>query len=138
MINLSKNSDTKKVFAETLNWFRRRGSVNIGVNKIRVFMTAMFIMLLPVYLQSTSDSNDDCECKGIKLHGKVKFVENFPDFTIKYVESFPDLKVKYVKAFPDNCGEWQIVENFPDFTVKVVESFPDFTVKVVESFPGTR
>lgn len=79
---------------------------------------------------------DSCFFNGIPLHGKVKFVESFPDIKIKFVTSFPDLKVKFVDHFPDDCGEWQIVESFPDFKVKVVESFPDIEVEVVESFPG--
>lgn len=84
----------------------------------------------------SSSELDSCFYNGIPLHGKVKFVESFPDFKIKFVNSFPDLKVKFVEHFPDDCGEWQVVESFPDFKVKIVESFPDFEVKVVESFPG--
>ena len=78
----------------------------------------------------------DCEYNGIKLHGKVQFVESFPDIKIQYVTSFPDIKVKFVSSFPDDCGEWQTVESFPDFKVQVVESFPDLKVKIVDSFPG--
>jgi hypothetical protein len=78
----------------------------------------------------------DCSFNGLPLHGKVQFVESFPDIKIQYVESFPDLKVKFVESFPDECGEWQIVESFPDIKVQVVTSFPDIKVKVVESFPG--
>ena len=78
----------------------------------------------------------DCYYKGIKLWGKVKFVESFPDIKIQYVESFPDIKVKFVSSFPDACGKWQVVESFPDFKVQVVNSFPDIKVKVVDSFPG--
>ena len=80
----------------------------------------------------------NCEYKGIKLHGKVKFVTSFPDIKIKYVTSFPDIKVKFVSSFPDDCGEWQEVESFPDFKVQVVESFPDLKVQKVSSFPGMR
>lgn len=71
-----------------------------------------------------------------KLHGKVKFVDSFPDYKIKVVTSFPDLKVKKVTSFPDDSGEWMIVDSFPDFTVQVVDSFPDFTIEYVDSFPG--
>lgn len=78
----------------------------------------------------------NCEYKGIKLYGKVQFVESFPDIKIKYVESFPDIKVKFVESFPDKCGEWQVVNSFPDFKVQIVSSFPDLKVKTVESFPG--
>jgi len=68
---------------------------------------------------------DSCYFEGIPLHGKVKFVESFPDF-----------KVKFVTSFPNDCGEWQVVESFPDFTIQVVESFPDIEIKPVNSFPG--
>lgn len=78
----------------------------------------------------------DCSWNGIALHGKVQFVESFPDIKIQLVESFPDIKVKLVESFPDDCGEWQPVESFPDFKVQIVESFPDLKVQYVESFPG--
>ncbi|BDD03295.1 hypothetical protein [Aureibacter tunicatorum] len=81
-------------------------------------------------------SSGDCEWNGIKLYGKVKFVDSFPDIKIKYVDSFPDIKVKFVNSFPDKCGKWQVVESFPDIKIQVVESFPDLKVKVVDSFPG--
>ena len=79
-----------------------------------------------------------CYYKGIKLWGKVQFVNSFPDIKIQYVESFPDLKVKFVNSFPDKCGLWQTVESFPDIKVQVVNSFPDIKIKVVESFPGVE
>jgi hypothetical protein len=78
----------------------------------------------------------DCTFNGIALHGKVQFVESFPDLKIQLVQSFPDIRVKLVESFPDNCGEWQVVESFPDFKVQVVESFPDLKVQYVDSFPG--
>ncbi len=80
--------------------------------------------------------HSECRWNGIELHGKVQFVESFPDIKIQIVESFPDLKVKLVESFPDDCGEWQVVESFPDFKVQVVESFPDLKIQYVESFPG--
>jgi hypothetical protein len=86
--------------------------------------------------KSHSDNLEVCEFKGIPLHGKVQFVENFPDIKIQYVSAFPDIKVKMVEHFPDECGEWQVVENFPDFKVQIVDAFPDLKVQVVEHFPG--
>ena len=80
--------------------------------------------------------NGACEYDGIKLYGKVEFVESFPDIKIQFVDSFADIKVKFVDSFPDDCGEWQKVESFPDFKVQVVESFPDLKVEEVSSFPG--
>lgn len=77
-----------------------------------------------------------CTYNGIKLYGKVKIVDAFPDIKVKVVESFPDLKVKVVDNWPNNCGEWQFVESFPDIKIQFVESFPDIKIKFVESFPG--
>jgi len=81
-------------------------------------------------------STGDCEWKGIKLYGKVQFVESFPDIKIQFVESFPDIKVEFVSSFPDKCGKWQEVSSFPDFKIQVVTSFPDIKVQKVTSFPG--
>ncbi len=80
----------------------------------------------------------DCEYKGIKLYGKVQFVESFPDIKIQFVESFPDIKVQFVESFPDKCGKWQSVNSFPDFKIQVVNSFPDLKVQKVTSFPGMK
>ncbi len=100
----------------------------------------LFIALAAATVSSPPSQDDpvkkDCTYKGFKLHGKIKFVDNFPDIKIKIVENFPDLKVKLVQDFPYECGEWQIVENFPDIKVQVVENFPDIKVKFVENFPG--
>lgn len=78
----------------------------------------------------------DCTWNGISLHGKVQFVDAFPDIKIQWVDAFPDLKVKWVTAFPDDCGEWQEVTAFPDFKVQVVTAFPDVKVQEVTAFPG--
>ena len=102
-----------------------------------------YLILALAFMESTAVSapdnkisKKDCTYKDMKLYGKIKFVENFPDLKIKFVENFPDLKVKIVQNFPDECGKWQIVENFPDLKVQVVENFPDITIKLVENFPG--
>ncbi|WP_216663598.1 MULTISPECIES: hypothetical protein [unclassified Lentimicrobium] len=79
---------------------------------------------------------ENCTYKGFPLHGKIKFVDNFPDIKIKIVDNFPDLKVKMVENFPDDCGEWRVVENFPDVKVQIVDNFPDIKVKFVDHFPG--
>ncbi|MEI7596604.1 MAG: hypothetical protein WCK02_12710 [Bacteroidota bacterium] len=78
----------------------------------------------------------DCTFNGMKLYGKIKFVEAFPDIKVQIVEAFPDINVQIVNAFPDQCGRWQIVEAFPDLKVQIVEAFPDIRVKYVNSFPG--
>jgi len=84
----------------------------------------------------TGNVSDDCTFNGIKLAGKVKVVDSFPDVRVKAVSSFPDLKVKKVSSFADQCGEWQFVDSFPDFKIQYVDSFPDVEIAWVDSFPG--
>ena len=71
-----------------------------------------------------------------KIHGRIQFVQSFPDYKVQSVTSFPDLRVEIVKSFPDSPGKWQIVESFPDYKIAMVNSFPDFTIQFVKSFPG--
>ncbi len=78
----------------------------------------------------------DGYCNGIKLCGRVKVVEHFPDLRVQVVGSFPDLRVKKVSHFPDAIGEWQFVEHAEDFTVQFVDHFPDLTIEYVDAFPG--
>ena len=90
-----------------------------------------------VFAQSEDEINEEeCSFNGIRLSGKIQFVESFPELTVQVVESFPDLEVKIVDSFADDCGEWEIVDSFPDIKVKIVESFADIKIKFVESFPG--
>ena len=107
-------------------------------NRIKI-ITIIILLSAPTYLFAQSEkeiNQDSCSFKGVRLYGKIQFVESFPDLTVQVVESFPDLKVKIVNSFPDDCGEWQIVDSFPDIKVKIVESFGDIKIKFVESFPG--
>jgi len=80
-------------------------------------------------------SVDGC-FNGIKLCGKVRIVNSFPDIKVQIVDSFPDLRVKRVSSFPDKIGEWQFVNSGEDFTIQFVDSFPDIKIKFVDSFPG--
>lgn len=102
-----------------------------------------FSILLLVFLfqplgYSENPIGSDCTYKGIKLHGKVKIVTNFPDIKVQKVSSFPDLKVQMVTNFPDSCGQWQLVENFEDFKIQYVDNFPDIKVQLVTNFPGVN
>ena len=128
---------------------KKRNSVfkNKVISKLNrcFFFSLELILLVFLFLGNTSTAYsqdkkkidyENCIFKGFPLHGKIKFVDSFPDFTVKIVDSFPDLKVKFVNSFPNKCGEWQIVESFPDVKIKIVDSFPDLTIKFVESFPG--
>ena len=84
----------------------------------------------------TGKVTENCSFNGIKLAGKVKVVDSFPDVRIKAVTSFPDLKVKKVTSFADDCGEWQFVDSFADFKVQYVDSFPDIEIAWVDGFAG--
>ena len=106
-------------------------------NYIKVCTGLLLLSAFLIYAQNEDGfDEEECSFNGIKLNGKIQFVESFPDLTVQVVESFPDLKVKIVDSFPDDCGEWQIVDSFPDIKIKIVESFADIKIKFVESFPG--
>ena len=106
-------------------------------NHIKILTVLLLLFASSIIAQNEDGFNEEeCSFNGIKLNGKIQFVESFPDLTVQVVESFPDLKVKIVDSFPDDCGEWQIVDSFPDIKIKIVESFPDIKIKFVESFPG--
>ena len=100
----------------------------------------LFVCLMLALLVSTASAaskiNSDGYYKGIRLAGKVKVVDAFPDIKVQIVNSFPDLKVQVVEAFPDKIGQWQFVESFPDFTIQFVNAFPDIKIQYVNSFPG--
>ena len=100
----------------------------------------LLVCLLPMLVVSTASAaskiNSDGYYKGIRLAGKVKVVDAFPDIKVQIVNSFPDLKVQVVDAFPDEIGKWQFVDAFPDFTIQFVNSFPDIKIQYVNSFPG--
>lgn len=73
---------------------------------------------------------------GIRLAGKVRVVQSFPDIRVQVVSVFPDLRVQTVNYFPDNIGQWQFVDYGEDFTIQFVDSFPDIRIQFVNSFPG--
>ena len=89
------------------------------------FATAVLIALmvlgpLPHTLEARQQRLDPS-----RLHGRVQFVESFPDYRVQVVKSFPDLPVEMVNAFLD-------------YRLKIVDSFPDFTIEYVEAFPGKQ
>jgi hypothetical protein len=40
-----------------------------------------------------------------KVHGRIQFVDSFPDYKVQAVTSFPDLRVQIVTSFPDKPGQ---------------------------------
>ncbi|WP_407397923.1 hypothetical protein [Anaerovibrio sp.] len=44
-------------------------------------------------------------------------------------------RVKVVDSFPDDIGEWKFMKSGEDLTVQFVDSFPDIKIKYVNSFP---
>jgi hypothetical protein len=78
---------------------------------------------------------ENCMYKGIKLWGKVKFVDACADITVKIVDALPDYEVKIVEYTPDQCGQWQIVDACADITVKIVDACADISVRYVKYTP---
>ncbi|GIK61294.1 MAG: hypothetical protein DAHOPDDO_01491 [Ignavibacteriaceae bacterium] len=110
---------------------------SISLKVLCVIVVSLLTFNNNSFAQSKDEINEDeCTFNGIKLFGKIQFVESFPDLTVQVVESFPDLEVKIVDSFAEDCGEWQIVDSFPDIKVQIVESFGDIKIKFVDSFPG--
>jgi hypothetical protein len=80
--------------------------------------TLILVMLLALAARA-GDKKVDVS----KIHGRIQFVQSFPDYKVQAVTSFPDLRV-------------QIVKSFPDYKIEMVNSFPDFKIQFVKSFPG--
>lgn len=106
------------------------------LKKTVLCLSLLLIAAFPCIAGAATPMNSAGYYKNIKLCGKVKIVDSFPDIKVKVVDSFPDLKVKVVQSFPNNIGEWQFVEYGEDFRVQFVDSFPDIKIKYVSSFPG--
>ena len=105
------------------------------MRQLSVLLTAVFVFLTAVPA-AASVVGKDGSYKGIRLCGRVKVVDAFPDLKVQVVDAFPDLNVQVVDHCPDKIGKWQFVEYFPDFTIQFVTHFPDIKIKYVEAFPG--
>ena len=92
------------------------------------------VVLLSALLLVVRASNKKVDVS--KIHGRIQYVNSFPDYKVQAVTSFADLHVQIVTSFPDKPGQWQIVDSFPDYKIQMVNSFPDFTIQFVTSFPG--
>lgn len=97
------------------------------MKKLTVFFTLLLLFAFTAQAMAATIVNKDGYYKGIKLCGKVKVVE-----------SFPDIKVKVVEAFPDHIGEWKFVEYGEDFKIQFVDAFEDIKIKFVTAFPGVE
>jgi uncharacterized protein YlzI (FlbEa/FlbD family) len=94
------------------------------------------VVLLAVLILAARAGNKKLDVS--RIHGRIQYVNSFPDYKVQAVTSFPDLKVQIVTSFPDKPGQWQIVDSFPDYKIEMVNSFPDFTIEYVTSFPGPK
>jgi hypothetical protein len=101
---------------------------------LRMKYATLVLVLLLAFSVHAGDKKVDVS----KIHGKIQFVNSFPDYKVQAVTSFADLHVEIVTSFPDKPGQWQIVDSFPDYKIEMVNSFPDFTIQYVKSFPGPR
>ena len=84
------------------------------LKKTALCLSLLLVAAFPCIAGAATPINSAGYYKNIKLCGKVKIVD-----------SFPDIK-----------GEWQFVEYGEDFRVQFVDSFPDIKIKYVSSFPG--
>ena len=105
-----------------------------------LFMLALgaLVLLTMNIAAASSVISSDGYYKGIKLCGRVKVVDNFPDIKIQTVNVFPDLRVHVVSSLPNNIGEWQFVDSGEDFTIQFVDNFPDIKIQFVDNFPGVE
>jgi len=95
------------------------------MKKICCILAFLLLLLAGSAVDAAGPINRDGYFKNIRLAGRVRVVD-----------SFPDLKVKTVDSFPDDIGEWQFVDYGEDFTIQFVDSFPDIRIEFVDSFPG--
>lgn len=106
------------------------------MKKICCILAFLLLLLAGSAVDAAGLINRDGYFKNIRLAGRVRVVDSFPDLKVQVVSSFPDLKVKTVDSFPDDIGEWQFVDYGEDFTIQFVDSFPDIRIEFVDSFPG--
>ena len=106
--------------------------------RFRIFALSLAALMLACSPAFAGKVSSNGYYKGIRLAGKVKVVNSFPDIKVQKVTSFPDIRVQLVKSFPDAIGKWQIVTSGEDFTIQYVNSFPDIKVQFVNSFPGVK
>lgn len=99
---------------------------------------AIFCCLLSAILPQTQKNTAFCAHNGVKLFGKIKFVDHGEDIKIKYVDYSEDIKVKFVDYGADECGEWQEVEYSEDIKIKVVDYGEDLKVKKVDYGHGMK
>ena len=103
---------------------------------IQLALLVLYFFCLSGAALAASAVTPDGYFNGIRLAGKVRVVDSFPDIRVQVVSAFPDLCVQTVDYFPDDIGQWQFVDYGEDFTVQFVDSFPDIRIQFVNSFPG--
>jgi len=103
---------------------------------LRFFFLTICLFCFGGLAMASSPVTPDGYYNGIRLAGKVRVVDSFPDIRVQVVDSFPDLRVQTVDYFPDDIGQWQFVDYGEDFTVQFVDAFPDIRIQFVQSFPG--
>lgn len=108
-----------------------------AIDMKKLFSVAVMLVSFAVMSSALASPIDSSGYfKGIRLWGKVRVVNAFPDIKVQVVDAFPDLKVQKVNAFPDSLGKWQFVTSGEDFTIQYVNAFPDIKIKFVDAFPG--
>ena len=101
-----------------------------------VSFTGSLLFCLSGAALAASAVTPDGYFNGIRLAGKVRVVDSFPDIRVQVVSAFRTCASRPVDYFPDDIGQWQFVDYGEDFTVQFVDSFPDIRIQFVNSFPG--
>jgi hypothetical protein len=73
-----------------------------------------------------------------RIHGRIQYVAEFPDYRVEVVDSMADLEVAEVSALANGPGLWQVVDSFPDYRIQIVEAFGDFKIRFVNAFSGPK
>ena len=76
------------------------------LKKTALCLGLLLVAAFPCIAGAATPINSAGYYKNIKLCGKVKIVDSFPDIKVKVVDSFPDLKVKVVHMSCQKC--WQL------------------------------
>lgn len=84
------------------------------MKKICCILAFLLLLLAGSAVDAAGPINRDGYFKNIRLAGRVRVVD----------------------SFPDDIGEWQFVDYGEDFTIQFVDSFPDIRIEFVDSFPG--
>ena len=63
-------------------------------------MHRLLLSLLPLLVSPAPASRVPAALDVSKIHGRIQYMDVFPDYKIQKVKAFGDFKVQYVDSFP--------------------------------------